>query len=157
MDNKITKYLIYLFSFVNLLDFVTALFILPGESNPIFLLTKSFFIVFLFKLIINIVLFYYVYRNVYTSYFIYYSYIIVMLYGILMFCLGVASNIIGILNNDIVVAASQMSTQDKVSSYSFMVMFLYLIPASLSLLSFKLYEWSIDDMNLERGCFRTKL
>lgn len=155
MGNNVTKYALIIFTAVNLLDFVTALFILPGESNPIFLLTKSIFFVLAFKIIINAVLFYYIYKNVYTSYFIYYSYLIVILYGIFMFCLGIISNIIGILNKDVVVSAAQLTTAEKVSSYSILILFFYLIPVSLSLLAFKLYEWSIEDIKLTRGKFKS--
>ncbi len=58
--------------------------------------------------------------------------------------LAVYSNIQGILNPVILAEAQQLTTEVKTQAYYSFMTFIYVIPLLFSLLSFKIYEWSLS-------------
>jgi len=140
LNSKILFFLLIIFSFLNLLDVITAMFILPGESNPIYLLTGSSLILWLIKFFFIFMVFYVYFKNEYPSRFFLYSFIYIIVIGIVMISFGVYSNIMGIINPHIVEQASQMTTGQKVSYYGIIVSLFMIIPYIISMVSFKIYD-----------------
>ena len=140
INSKLLFWLVGIFTVMNILDIVTAMFILPGESNPIYLLTHSIALLWILKFVfIGLVLWIY-FKNEYPSRFWLFSYIYILVIGNFMIGLGVYSNILGILNPAIVEAGAQLTTAQKVNYYSTLVGFLMVIPYVVSMISFKLYD-----------------
>lgn len=128
------------FSIINLLDIITATFILPGEANPIFLLTGSLSIVWILKIFVVGTAWAVYYNNKYPSPSFYYTFVYAMIVGSLLISLGVVSNVYGILNTEVIAEAEGVSTGEKVQYYFSMVGFLFFIPYILSIISFKVYD-----------------
>jgi len=140
--SKILFFIIGIFIFVNILDLFTAMFILPGEANPLWLLFKSKLLLVVFKFIICLMMFSVFYYNKYPSRFWYFSFIYTLVNGTLLISLGVASNIVGILNNEIVENSATITPEVKMQSYFFMVGLIFFLPYVLAMLAFKLYDIS---------------
>jgi uncharacterized membrane protein len=66
-----------------------------------------------------------------------------MLYGIVILGFGVFNNMQGILNPSIIEVAKTIPNEVKIKAYTNMVILLYYIPAGITLLSFKVYEWAV--------------
>ena len=151
LKNPILFYLVFVFCILSILDIITSYFILPGEGNPIYLLTGSiiFMIVFKLGLMITAVS---IYRSdkYYPSHFMYYLLMIILLLANLLLVIAVIGNVIGILNPAIVEQSSQLTTTQKAKGYSAFIGLIYLLPLMLSLLAFKCYEWSLKYINFEK-------
>ena len=142
--NPVLFWLIGIFIFLNIIDTITALFILPGEANPIFLLFKSFWPVVLVKLGL-IVLLIMVYRqNETITEFTHYMYFLVLIMSFGILGLGVYSNIQGIMNPSLLAEAANVPAGEKIKAYSNVVTLLYFMPVILSLVAFKLHQKSRD-------------
>ncbi len=140
LNSKLLFWIVIIFSIVSILDIITAMFILPGESNPIYLLTHSIFVLFILKfLLIGLVGFVY-FKNEYPSKIWLYSFIYILIISIIMIGFGVFSNIAGILNPEIVQAAAQTTTSEKITYYGYIVGFFMIIPYCISMVAFKIYE-----------------
>ena len=149
LKNPILFWLIIIFCLVNLIDIVTAFFIKAGEGNPFYLLSKSMLMLTVFKiLIIGLIIAEYR-ENIYPSNFFYYCLILMIILGILLFTLAFINNIRGIMNPTIVMESAKLSSSVKLNAYVKFVSFIYLIPLALSLLAFKLFEWSLKYTNLK--------
>jgi hypothetical protein len=147
--SKIVLWLLSLFTLFNIIDLITAMFILPGEANPIYLLTGSKSILFILKFVV-IGLAWYVYlKRTYPSKVFYFTFIFVLLTGTLLIGTGIASNIYGILNPEVIEAASNVSTSEKVSYYFTLVGFLFFLPYILSLLSYIIHEKTSSTIRIE--------
>jgi len=130
------------FAVVNLADIITAQYILPGEANPIYLLTGSVWFVVALKIGVVAGVYFYIQRNVFPTDFMLFIIIMLLLLGTFTISLGVLSNVLGIINPEEVVAAAEVSAGEKIQEYSILVSILYVFPMGLSLLGFKLYEIS---------------
>jgi len=139
-NSKILFFLFLSFIFLNILDYITALFILPGESNILYLLTGSSLSILFIKILIIGVAGYVYFKNEYPSHFWHFSYIYILLIGCLLLSFGIYSNILGILNPHIVEQASQLSTTQKTGYYINILTILFIIPYIISMVAFKLYE-----------------
>ena len=146
LKNKIFFWLVFLFSVLNIVDGITALKILPGETNPIYLLTGSIGLLYILKLALIAGMIYFYRKNTFPTHFTYFFFIMILLYGNLLLVAGIASNSYGISNPDYVDEVKDISAQEKLNAYALLSMFLYFIPMGLSLLGFKLYEWSINSV-----------
>ena len=140
MKNKILFGLVIAFVVANIVDIVTAMFILPGEANPLYLLTGSMVIPFILKVsIVTIAIL--VYRhNKYHSQFYYFGFIIILLLGSLIVSIGAYSNIYGILNPSLIEEATNYTTEEKIESYSWVVGLIYLFPVVMALIGFWIYD-----------------
>lgn len=162
VNNPILFFLVCFFTIINVLDIITANIIKAGETNIIYLFTGSMIWLLLFKIILVYGAWNIYKHNVYPSHFFYYLFLIIMVLGNLLMLLGVLSNIIGIINPQHVEVASKLTTTQKTTAYVSFISFIYLIPLAFSVLTFKLYEWSVkcitfkSDM-LEQGKFKSKI
>ncbi len=138
INSKILLWIVSIFTILNLGDIITAMFILDGESNPIYLLTGSVLALWLFKLFLVLLTFYVYYKNKYPTKFTLFSFIYVLTIGCLMLMFGITSNVIGMMQPEVVATASTMTTAAKVSYYGYVVTFLMIIPYLISMLSFKI-------------------
>lgn len=142
MKNPIFFWLLFFFTLINLADMITARYILVGESNPIFLLFGSLAPAYILKAVMIGLLFYVYKKNLYNSNFMYYTFIMILLFGSFAVSVGVFSNVYGILNPEKLEESASVPVSVKVSQYAAGISFLYLVPLLLSLLGFKFYEWS---------------
>lgn len=150
LTNPVVFILLAIFTIVNIIDAMTGLFILPAEANPIYLLFNSFIPVILGKTIICLVAWWIYKVNTYTSKTVYYSFLLTILLGTLLFSIGIASNTIGMLNPDLVQESSQLNTVQKIQGYSIFVGLLGILPWMISLLTFYLYQKSKKHVKLMR-------
>ncbi len=136
-------YLIIFFVFLNVVDMLTTIIILPGESNPLYLLTKSFIGILIAKLIVvGAVIWLYIhnkYKNN-TSFFIF---VCVIVYGSLALFLAQIINISAILHPQVIVEAAKLTTTQKTSSYNTFMLFVYLLPIIFSTICFVIYDKSV--------------
>lgn len=148
LKNPTLFYLFLIFLLVNILDGITAFFIVKGESNPLFLFSGSMWILLLVKCGYLILVWWIYNKNVYPSHFFYFMMMLVMLMGTFVFSLGLYNNIRGILNPSII--ATGLSSGEKLQVYTSFITAIYIVPFGLSLLGFKLYEWSLKDIKIEK-------
>lgn len=150
LKNPVFFILLLIFSITNIIDGITALFILDGEANIIFLLTGSIWYVILLKIFVIIFLIYIYKTNIFPSNFYYYMIMLAIIFGTLLFSLGTYSNIQGIMNPEILEVTSQISVREKTNFYVLISSIFYIMPCALSLLSFKCYEWSLKYIKLKK-------
>lgn len=143
MKNPIIFILLILFTLVNLGDAITSYFILDGESNPIYLLIGSIYIVYIIKLLFVIGMWLIWWKNIHASHFLYFIFIMILLMVIFTVSIGMYSNIKGILNPQIVEAAKNIPVGEKIQYYKTLMLWIYIIPMSFSLIGFKIYEWTL--------------
>lgn len=142
--------LIWIFVVANLTDLVTAKFILAGESNPIFLFSKSYLLLVIAKLsliVYTILMYRY---NKFENHFWYFTTIIILCFAIFLFSLGAYGNIQGMIHPEIVEQAANLPTSEKVKAYAWMAGLLYILPAAISLISFQLYRISKNKVEFKR-------
>lgn len=148
LRNKVFFWLIVIFAVLNIVDGITALKILPGESNPIYLLTGSLVMVYVLKASLVLGMIYFYKRKSFPTHFTYFFFIMIMVYGNVLLLTGIAANSYGISNPDYVEQVEDIPQEEKLAEYGFLISFLYLLPMGLSLLGFKLYEWSINCIDI---------
>jgi len=146
MKRNTLFYLVVLFVLLNIVDTITTLFILPGESNPIYLLTKSLIIVLLLKIAIVCVVCWIAYKNKYTTENAYFLYITILLYGTLVLLLAQIGNIYAIMHPAVLQQAATMTTQEKVASYNQLIIIVYALPIIFTWLCFVIYQKSVKDV-----------
>ena len=140
ITSKTLFYLINIFFIINMIDFFTALFILGGESNPVYLMTGSMMPVFILKIGMSVLLYYVYFRDRYKTRFMLFNYIYLICIGIFMVSFGVYSNVIGIMNNEVVETASSLSNEEKKAYYYSVMLWLMIIPYIISMIAFKIYD-----------------
>ncbi len=156
MKNKVFFYLFLIFLIVNVVDMITATFIARGESNPIFLVTGSIWSMIAFKCLIVYTLWWFMNRGIYYSHFYYFMSIMILLLGSLAIGIGVYSNIIGMMNPQILQAASEMTMAEKVQGYTVMISIIYIVPMALCLIGFKLYDMSCNKVVFDKKFFKER-
>jgi hypothetical protein len=144
MKKTLFFYLICIFVFLNVVDMLTTIFILPGESNPIYLLTKSFIGILILKIVIVGAIIWLFVNNKYHSKTLFYVFVCTIVYGSLALLVAQVINIYAILTPHVLVQAAQATTQEKTSSYNSFMLFVYLLPLLFSLLCFVIYDKSIN-------------
>jgi hypothetical protein len=154
IKNPILFAIIGVFCILTILDIVTSYFIIPGETNPIYLLTGSMIFLFIFKLglVIGAVSIYK--YNTYTSNFIYYLFLIILVLGNILMLFAVIGNIIGILNPIHIETASTLTKTQKTQAYISFIGLIYLVPLLFSIFTFKLYEWSVKTIKYEKKKYK---
>jgi hypothetical protein len=152
--NPVLFWLVLVFILVNVLDLITTFFILPGEANPIVLLTKTPLSLLLIKvgLIIGIYLIYR--KNIYPTRITYFGFLLTLVLGTAAMGLAVYGNILGMMNPEIVQQAAALSTGEKVKGYSQFITIFYLIPIAMSMIAFWLYDKSLSTIELKKEEFR---
>lgn len=150
LKNPIMFILFLIFLIINIVDIFTAYYIMPGESNPIVLLTGSMSVLAVFKVLFIMAIWFLYKRNIYSSHFNYFGFILVITLGIFVIGLGAYSNIIGMNNPELVEEAAAIPPEERQKMYFTMVSVIYIIPIVLSLIAFKLYEKSVSDINIKK-------
>lgn len=143
-------YLVALFILLNVMDIITTLFILPGESNPIYHLTKSIWIMMLFKIGIMFVISFIFYKNRYTANRTYFLFIAILLYGSIALLIAQIINIYAILHPAVLAVAAAAPTSEKVSSYYWFMNIIYFMPLIFSYVCFIIYDKTITDIQIRK-------
>lgn len=150
MNNKVFFWLTVIFVILNIVDTITTIFIIGGESNPLYHLFGSIYVVYALKLIVVLFVIWLYKLNVYPSKFYYFFTLTVLMYGCLSLLIAQCINIYGMLHPVLLQQASQVPTAIRVKQYFQISSVLYLIPATLSLVIFKLYDKSIDNVIIDK-------
>ena len=153
MKNPITFFLFSAFLFANLVDIVTAFFIKPGETNPLYLLTGNLWMLILLKIAVVWAMYYWINRNIFPNNFTYYVIMLLLVLGTLLVSLGVASNIYGMLHPNVIEEGAKMATGEKAKAYTIFVSVIYFIPALFNLLIFWLYDKSFKKVKIDKEYF----
>ena len=106
-------------------------------------------------LIVGAIIYFYN-RNIYPNNFTLFMLTTIMVNGIFILGLACYGNIQGILEPVIVQQASEMSTSQKTNSYSIFVLLFYIIPSAVSLLSFWIYENTINKVIIDKEYFEKR-
>jgi len=150
IKNPIVFILCTVFAVVNLVDIITARNILQAEANPLYLLTKSLWPIFLLKIFFIVVIFFIYKHNKYPNNFTYYMFLLIVVMGSLIMAFGAYGNIIAMNNPEILAASASIPVKEKVRGYAIFSTLVYIIPMALSLFTFKLYEWSLKHTVIEK-------
>jgi hypothetical protein len=150
MRNPILFAVIMLFSILNIIDGITALFILPGETNPIYLLTGNIWILIGYKILVLFLVWWVYYKQEFSNNFSYFITILILVFGSLGFGLGVYSNIYGMMHKEVVVYSSELSTGQKLGQYSTMVGVFLLLPMVFNLITFWIYDKTRDKVLIKK-------
>jgi hypothetical protein len=126
------------------------MFILPGESNPIYLLTGSAAVLWIFKIIGIALIFYVYFKNEYPSRTWYFGLVYILTIGILMTGFGVFSNVLGMIQPDIVTTASEITVKEKMNYYSFFIGLFMILPMFISLVAFKIYDYTEEKITYKK-------
>ena len=149
VKNPLTFYSFLVLILLNVVDYISAGFVLGAEANPLFLLTKSMWVVLGLKIFVLIAFGYFTIKNVYNTHFSYYLILIIMILSIGAVGIAAGGNVYAAFNPQVMQTASNMTTAEKVSGYSWYLGIIYLLPLGLSLLAFKMYEWSIKNVEFK--------
>jgi hypothetical protein len=142
IKNPVMFALVIAYILLNAADMITSYFILPGESNVLFLLTKSTIPMLLLKIGLCVVLIAIYKKNSFPNDFLHYVTMLAVIMTFAVLGIAIYGNIQGMLHPQIVEEASRMTTGEKLKGYSLMLGFFYVIPSIMSILSFKFYQWS---------------
>ena len=156
MKNPILFILILFFVLVNIADIVTMYFIIPGESNPIYLITNNINYLTLFKILMlwAIVVFYK--RGLYPSNFSYYMLLSILVLSIVVLSLAVYNNVLGMNNPELVEYASNLTPKEKTTGYVSFLSIFYVLPLGVNLIIFKLYDMSRKKVNVDKRYYKRK-
>lgn len=146
--NKYIFYLFFIFTLFNLIDIILASINHSVESNPIFLLFKSMWIFFIYKLLMNILILIVCYHNKFKQKFYYFSFISILVFGCFGFAVGIYTGIVALNRPDIVQLNSMLPQAEKLAVYSQAVLWIYLIPYILNLICFWIYDKSYKNAGL---------
>jgi len=144
MKNNILFFLICLFTIVNVLDVATAQKdMLAGESNPLYILFGSIWVIYLLKIFLVIGLWLIYFKGGINTHFTYFMIILILIMGTFALSLGVYANIRALQTPGYAELVKEIPNEVKVKSYQIMITFVYLLPSIFSLLAFYLYEKSV--------------
>lgn len=137
---KLIKWLTIIFIILNLADLITALFILPGESNPIYI-KYGLWAVLIPKLLMGVIAWFIGFRKLHSkSHTIRFliSYFVVM--GCVLTAIGIYTNSTAIGNEQVLQEAAEIPDMVKISYYVNIVSWLYVIPFIFNIISYLVYE-----------------
>jgi len=154
--NPVLFFLLLIFTIANIVDGATALFILPGESNPLYLLLGNVWLLAIFKYGLNVWLWFHYKRNIYPTNTAYYMVIIILVLGTILFSLGTLTNSMGIKNPELVEEAARMPIKEKVVHYTVFATLLGFIPMLFGIGAFKLYDMSRSKVVISKKYFKEK-
>ena len=144
VKNPIVFWLLIVFIVGNIFDSITTFFVLPGEANPIFLLTGSVWALLGFKLLMILSIWWFYFKGKFNTHFSYYNYILVLVMANMFLIFAASSNIFNLVTvaPEVIAAQSQVTAEVKIKSYAMVTGLMYLLPYAMSLLSFYLYDKS---------------
>ena len=135
MKNRILLILFLIFVLINVVDIVTAFFIVSGEANPIFTL-GGMNPLLIYKIVFLLFVFLVYKRNIYPSNFWYYLFVLTLVLGTLFVGLGAYSNSYGIAKPELVEAASKIPVEVRTMEYFKIAGVVYALPMIFSLIAF---------------------
>ncbi len=157
MKNPIFFWTMVIFGIANIIDAFTAMFILPGEANPLYLLTGTIWSIIILKGLLLLGLYAYYKRNKFPSNFTYFFLLWVLVIGTVGVSLGAASNIYGMMNPSVIEAASNTSSSEKLVSYGLFTLIFMILPTIFPLITFKLYDMSVKHADINPTYFKKKV
>jgi phosphoglycerol transferase MdoB-like AlkP superfamily enzyme len=146
MKKNALFYLVILFVLLNICDLITTLFTLPGESNPIYLLTNSLITIVVLKILIIVAVCWMFYHNKFKNTQWYFLFISVLVYGTLALFLAQLINISAINHPVVIKQASEATVTQKVSGYATFMGVIYLFPIIFSYICFLIYDLTFKDV-----------
>jgi hypothetical protein len=149
MKNNLLFFLLCIFTLVNIVDALSSFYILTGEANPVFLLTKSIWILIGIKIFINATLWTMYFVNTYKHEGYYFAILLII---ILMCCtIGYAAygNITAINNPTILEQASKLTTEQKVSGYHKYIFFMYIYPLLVGIITYIIFMISKHNIGIK--------
>jgi len=149
-------YLFLVFVLVNLVDVISAMFVLPGESNLIYLLTGSMVYVTLGKLLLIGVIWYYYQRNIYPSTMLYFVITMVLVLGSLVIGFAAYGNISAAFNPELLEYAASLSVSEKAQGFVWFISIFYFLPFGITLLAFWIYDKSLKYVSINKGFFKKR-
>jgi len=150
INNKFLFWLIIAFATATIGDIISTLFILKAEMNPLYVYFGNAGLVIAIILKILIVgIFTYIYKsNKYSSNFMYYIVILVLVYGTLLTSIAVIGNVQSAVDPSLIEGVENIPKAEMVASYTKVVSILYFIPVLLSLFVFFIYDKSLKYVNI---------
>jgi hypothetical protein len=149
-------YLMAVFIILNIADIVTTMFIIQGESNPIFHLTGSIIPVFVLKIVMIWFIWFMYNRGKFASTMAYYLLIVIVAYASLALGLAQILNINAILHPSVLAQAAAESTNSKVTNYIWFMNLIYMFPIFMSWLTFLIYDKSLKNVSIDREYFKKR-
>ena len=149
LNSKPLFVIVCVFAFVSLLDVFTAMFILPYEANPIYLMTKSVSLLWGLKILLIVMVMFIYFSNRYEKQSAYFSFVYILLLGIILFGLGVYSNVNGMLNQEVINYNAGLSTDEKIGAYSSVILFFMIIPYIFGVVAFEIYNRTVHQIRLK--------
>ena len=143
-------YLVSFFIFLNIVDMLTTIFILPGESNPLYLLTGSFITILIIKILVMILIIVIYRKHTYKSTIMFYGFICVLVYGSIALTIAQIGNIYGIFNPAVIAEGASMSKGEKANYYYIFMSIVYLLPIMFSMVCFWIYDKSIKVTKIKK-------
>jgi len=151
MRNPYFFWLLTIFSVVNIVDVATAFFILPAEANPIYLLTGSYIVLFVLKILLVVVLpWWFYYKHTFPNNFTYYTIVLLITLGTMITGIAAYSNIYAMGQPEAVAAAADIPTGEKIAVYSRVISLLFVLPFAFSMLAFWIYDKSIKYVDIKK-------
>jgi len=147
------------FVIVNIADAVTSYFISELESNPIYLLTGSMIVLDIFKVLLVLAVFYFYNKNIFPSHFSYFMLVLILTIGSLAIGLAAYGNYQGAKDPQLEEMIEYGKTIPKAEKLKYFVSFsslIYILPIALSLVAFKLYHVSLDDVKINEEYFKKR-
>lgn len=144
MRNPIFFAVIMLFTILNVIDGITALFILPGETNPIFLLTGSIWVLLIYKVFVTWLVWWVYNKQEFPNNFTYFLTTLILVFGCLGLGLGIYSNVYGMMHEEAVRFSATQTTGQKLGQYSIMVTVFMILPMIFNLITFWVYDKTKD-------------
>jgi len=154
--NPLLFVLFLVFVLLNIADLITALFILPGESNPLFLLTGSIWPLIILKGLVILGIGFYTIRNIYPTHFALYLMLLIVVFGILSVGLAVFSNTMGIINPDLVQEQANVPKAERMQAYGIMSTVFFIVPVVLSLVVFLIYRTALKKAKVDKQYFKKR-
>jgi len=139
-NSKLLFILVSIFAVVSITDVITAMFILDNEANPLYLITGSSLLMWIGKIVLILMVFFVYFKNKYKAHLMYFLFIQTILLGILLFGIGVFSNINGMINEDVMTYNDNLSQEQKMVGYWQIVTVLFLLPYLFGMGSFLIYQ-----------------
>jgi hypothetical protein len=156
VNNKPLFYLLIVFIILNIVDVITTTFILKGESNPLYHLFGTIWVIYILKIVVIWVAWRWYSKNIFPSNFAYYMFIAIILYGSVILGLAMIVNLKGMFNPVALEQAAQLPVEQKIQSYVYVVNIFYLIPVLFSLLCFWIYDKSRQLVTIDKEFWRKK-
>lgn len=142
LRNPIFFWLVSLFIFLNCVDIITTIFILPGEANPVYHLTGSLWLVLAVKIFICYAAACFYYTNTFPTERSYHFILLVLVMSSTALLLAQINNIYAMAHPAMIAEAAALPTSEKVTGYFLFMGVVYLGPVLFSMLVFYLYDKS---------------